>query len=85
MPLLLELPDAINSQLAERAMLEGKTVPSFALEMIARGLGRERTLDEILAPFRQSVAESGLSEKELEEFFEEVREEVWQEKEGLGK
>jgi len=36
-------------------------------------------LDDVMALFRQDVAESGMSEAELDAFFEEVREEVWQE------
>ncbi len=38
------------------------------------------SLDEILAPVRQDFEESGMNEDEILEFFEEVREEVWQEK-----
>jgi len=35
-----------------------------------------------LAPFRRQVEESGMTDDELGDFFEEVREEVWQEKHG---
>jgi hypothetical protein len=38
----------------------------------------DRTFDEILAPFRQSVAESGMTDEELDALFQEAREEVWQ-------
>ena len=38
--------------------------------------------DEALAPFRRQVAESGMSDVELREFFEEVRQEVYQDKHG---
>ena len=34
------------------------------------------TLDEVLAPFRRQVEESGMSDDELGAFFEEVREEI---------
>ncbi|HEV3386723.1 MAG TPA: hypothetical protein VG097_18045 [Gemmata sp.] len=40
----------------------------------------EKTLDEILAPFRQSFAESGMTEEELDVLIEEARKEVWEEK-----
>jgi hypothetical protein len=38
--------------------------------------------DEALAPFRRDVAESGMTDEELLEFFEEMREEVYREKQG---
>jgi hypothetical protein len=38
------------------------------------------TVDEALAPFRRQVQESGLTDEELRAFFEEVREEVWRER-----
>jgi hypothetical protein len=36
--------------------------------------GQQRTLDEILAPFRAQVEASGMSDAKLEAFFEAVRE-----------
>jgi len=36
--------------------------------------------DEALAPFREEVAKSGMTDEEIRAFFEEVREEVHQEK-----
>jgi len=38
------------------------------------------TFAEILAPVHKEFAESGMTEEELYQFLEEVREEVWQEK-----
>ncbi len=40
----------------------------------------EKSFDEILAPVRKGFQESGLSEDELTELFEEVRGEVYQER-----
>jgi hypothetical protein len=39
-------------------------------------------VEQALAPFRRQVEESGLTDDELGDFFEEVREEVWQDKHG---
>jgi ribbon-helix-helix CopG family protein len=39
-----------------------------------------KTLDEIFAPVHQEFAESGMTQEDLYQFLEEVREEVWQEK-----
>lgn len=38
------------------------------------------TFEEILAPVHRQVEESGITEEELEQLFEEAREEVWQKK-----
>ena len=40
----------------------------------------EKSFDEILAPIRKGFQESGMSEDEIMEMFEEAREEVYQEK-----
>lgn len=40
----------------------------------------EKTLAEILEPFRRAFAESGLTEEEWDAMIEEAREEIWQEK-----
>ena len=53
--------------------------------LIQRDLGGAASVNEALAPFRRQVEESGLSDDELGAFFEEVRDEVWQEKHGKAK
>jgi hypothetical protein len=40
------------------------------------------TADELLAPFRKQVEDSGMTDEQLEGFFEGVREEIWREKHG---
>lgn len=39
-----------------------------------------RSIDEIFAPVHKEFAESGMTEEQLYELFEQAREEVWQEK-----
>jgi len=82
MTLTIELPKAVERQLSERAGLEGKTVEVLACELIQKAVAPEKTFDEILGPFRQSVAESGMTEEELDALVEEARNEIWQEKQG---
>jgi hypothetical protein len=82
MTLTIELPEAVKRQLAERAGHEGKTVETLASELIVKAVTPERTLDEILAPFREEFAQSGMTETEWDALIEEAREEVWQENHG---
>ncbi len=78
MSLTIELPEETERDLATYARSHGRTAEAVVLDMIERHLA-SRMLDEALAPFRRDVAESGMSEVELDAFFEEVRDEVWQE------
>ena len=83
MTLSVNVPPAVEAQLAERAAAAGATVEDMAAALLADAVLRApRTFDEILAPFRQSVADSGMTDDELDAFFREVRQEVWDEKHG---
>jgi plasmid stability protein len=82
MSLTIELSPQTEKRLAERAAEAGKTVELLAREILEKDVAKEKTLDEILAPFRQSFAESGMSEEDLDALVEAAREEIWQEKHG---
>ncbi len=43
----------------------------------------KETTDERLAPFRQQVEDSGITDEELDKLFEELREEAWQENQSV--
>ena len=85
MTITLKLPEPVERKLAERAAKEGKAPETLAIEMIERELATPQTFDQILAPFRQSVAESGVTDEELDALVEEAREEIYQEKHGKKK
>lgn len=74
----LEIPNVPPDQmkkLAEKAAESGKTPEEYALELIVTALdsGGGLTFDQILAPFRQEVKESGLTDEELDELFRRAR------------
>jgi hypothetical protein len=77
MTLTVTLSPETERKLLVRAAQTGQDVTVLARELIERGLRGTPTLDEILAPFRQEVAASRLSEDELDALFQEQREEVW--------
>ena len=58
-----------------KSLLEEASIRRENLEALS-----EKSFDEILAPVRQGFQQSGLSEAELTELFEEAREEVYQER-----
>ncbi len=78
MSLTLEIPSPLEHRLAERAASVGKTVEVAALEVLENWVEKLRPLEEIMAPFAEDVAASGMTEAEFDAFFEVIREEVWQ-------
>ncbi|MBL8864214.1 MAG: hypothetical protein KF873_00620 [Gemmataceae bacterium] len=79
MSITIELSEASEKRLAECAARYGRTPEDFAAKVLDREL-HARSLDEVLAPFRQEVAESGMTEEEFGDFIQEIREEIWKEK-----
>jgi len=92
MTLTIQLPPEVEKKLRDRATQSGLALDAYARKLIEQGLdgGAEAspipaassdtqaggTLEEILAPFRQEVQESGMSDDDLRDFFTEVQNEV---------
>jgi hypothetical protein len=76
MSITITLPPDKEKELHERATAAGLDVGSFVQRVIEETLRARPTLDEILAPFRREVEESGMTDDELESFFREARDEV---------
>lgn len=79
MTLTINLPKDIGAAVADKAKLSGRNSVEYVEDLIAREVKRP-SLDEILAPFRKEVEESGITDDEFDEFVEEIRDEVYQEK-----
>jgi hypothetical protein len=69
-------PDA-EELLRERAKANGEDVSSYDARLLQDALVAP-SVEELLAPFRKQVKESGISDAELNAFGEEFRAEVWQ-------
>ena len=84
MSLAIELSGDLERRLTLLAEREGKSLPEFAAGVL-RSVANEdseataESIDVILAPFRKQVAESGMSEDELDAFFQDLRQEFWEE------
>ncbi len=65
--------------LDERIRQQGGDRAGYIRHLLDQDL-HSPTLSELLAPFREQVAESGLSEEELDQLFAEAREEAFQER-----
>jgi hypothetical protein len=82
MTITIRLSDDEQRQLAERAARNGREMADYVHMLIKRDIDGPSAVDEALAPFRRQVEESGMTDDELGDFFEGVREEVWHEKHG---
>ncbi len=88
MTITIDLPSEVETKIKTQASNNGVKVEDYVKTLIKEASDRreqieknsEKSFDEILAPVRKGFRESGMSEDEILEFFEEVREEVWQEK-----
>jgi hypothetical protein len=63
----LRLSKSASEKLAQRAAETGRDVATVASDLIEQAVTRP-TVDEVLAPFRKQVADSGMSDDELDEF-----------------
>jgi hypothetical protein len=80
MTITIGLSSEEEIQLRERALRHGQDLAGYVRQLIARDLLVKGDADRALAPFRRQVEESGLSEDDLDDFFEDVREDVWRER-----
>jgi hypothetical protein len=80
MSVTIDLPPDLEKTLRQHAARSGQDLGAFILQAVQEKIAKARTFDEICAPFAQAVAASGISDEEFDRFIEEVREEVWQEK-----
>ena len=77
--LQIPLPPDTEEILRERAKANGEDVASYVTRLIQQALTAP-SVDELLAPFRNQVDQSGIADDELDRLGEELRQEVRQEK-----
>jgi hypothetical protein len=74
----IPLPPDTEVILRERARASGEDVAAYAARLLHEALTTP-SVDELLAPVRKQVDESGITDEELDLLGEELRNEVWQE------
>jgi hypothetical protein len=73
--LQIPLSPATEETLRERAKSSGSDVSGYAARLIQEALSTP-SVDELLAPFRKQVEESGITDEELDRLGEELRREA---------
>ena len=84
MTITISLPPEVEESVKSRAAKDGVPLDDYVESLVEEATRRrnridvmaERSSDEILAPFRRNVEESGMSDKELDGVFREARKEV---------
>lgn len=82
MTITIDLPPDVEASVKTQAAKEGLPLEDYVTSLVQEGTKRraridllaEKPFDEILAPFRRNVADSGMSDKELESLFTNSRE-----------
>lgn len=82
MTVTIHLPTDLETSLRQHAARSGQEIGEFVLQAVKEKIAKADGLVESCGPFADAVAASGVSDDEFDEFFEEVREDVWQEKQG---
>lgn len=80
MSLTITLKPETEAKLKNLSSARGYDVDDFIEKLIEDESNKLRTIDEIFAPFRKNIEESGISEEELDELFLKARKEVYAEK-----
>lgn len=84
MTITISLPPEVEKSVKAQANKEGKPLEDYVESLVEEGSRRraridlltEKSFDEILAPFRRNVEESGLSDEVLDALFTEARKEA---------
>jgi hypothetical protein len=76
MSITITIPAELEPLILRQVKETGKPIEEVTVELIAQGLQPRPpalTFDAILAPFRKEVAESGITDEELDNLFMQAR------------
>lgn len=79
MTLSLILSREAETKLRSKAAAVGESLEGYAARVL-ESIAVSPSVDELLSPFRKQVVDSGMSEEQLDNFFEGVREKAFQER-----
>ena len=79
MTLSVSLSAEAEARLRERAAASGQPLDVYASRVL-EAAATAPSIDELLAPARRQIADSGMTDAQLDTFLEDVRDEVWHER-----
>lgn len=84
MTVTIHFPSDLENSLRQHAARSGQEIGDFVVQAVKEKIAKTPGLEESCEPLTEAIAASSVSDEEFDQFFEEVREEVWQEKQGKG-
>jgi hypothetical protein len=78
MSLVVELEPGVEEALRKKANGKGSSVTVYVQNLIKKDI--EPSYEEVMEPVWKAFEESGMSEDDLDEFMNEIRNEVWNER-----
>lgn len=84
MTLSIPLSPQAEEKLRQRAAAAGVDPNVYVLQLL-EDVFTKPDINEILAPFREQVAKSGMTDEQLETFYDDLRNEAWQDRQDNGK
>ena len=79
MTLTLSLPPDEQKKLTERAAAAGQDVVQYVHDLIKRDI-ETPSIMEAAKPITRAIVDSGISDQEFEQFVEQSRQEIWEER-----
>lgn len=66
-PVILRISESTRSKIAEQAVHDGQDLSAVISELVEQSVNRP-SVAQIMAPVRKQAAESGMNERELDQF-----------------
>jgi hypothetical protein len=76
----LPLPEELLRLVDDRARTAGLPREAYIRAVLSKDVSGEPSVSEILAPFRDQVADSGIGDEELDRLFSQARDESYRER-----
>jgi hypothetical protein len=84
MTITIDLPPDVEASVKTQAAKEGLSLEDYVMSLVQEGIKKrdridflaEKSFDEILAPFRRNVEDSGMSDEKLDDLFTRARKSV---------
>jgi len=76
MALNITVPPDTEARLRERAEAQGEDVASYAARLLREAVASP-SIEDLLAPFRQQVDESGMTNEQLDDFYDDLRDKAF--------
>ena len=79
MTLSISLPAEVEARLRNKAAAAGQSLDDYAFHVL-ESAATKASVDEVLAPFRKQVADSNMTDAELDGFLDDLREKAYQDR-----